>query len=260
MKSFLYLLCFLMLYGCKQNKTSSRKIRPPKVLSFSENIEEAHNKPAFRDHEIVSFHIDLKFGGKTRLDADISMTTNSEKVRLAKANGATLVYDGKNLYLSPAKVNEKEARFDIFTWQYFFSMPFKLTDPGTIWEERSDQKLDGKTYQAARLTFTANTGDSPDDWYLIYKDPNTNRLKAAAYIVTFNSKPEEAEKNPHIIVYSDYKMVEGVAFASKWKFYDWNRENGLGKQLGEAEISNIHFLEKEKNLFKRPEDFRLIKR
>ncbi|WP_159039919.1 DUF6503 family protein [Christiangramia fulva] len=259
MKGFHYLLFLLIFISCKNDSGQPVEIvRPPKVLSFSQNIEEAHNKPAFRGHEVVTFHIKLKFGGNTRLDANISMTTNSEKVRVANANGATLVYDGKKLYLSPASANGKNARFDIFTWQYFFSLPFKLTDPGTIWEEKSARKLNGNTYQTARLTFMPGTGDSPEDWYLIYKDPDTNRLKAAAYIVTFNSEPEEAEKNPHIIVYSDYVMVEEVAFASNWKFYKWSEENGIGQQLGEAEISDIHFIEKEKGLFKKPTDSRII--
>lgn len=258
MKSLLSIFCCLILCGCKQHETSSEEIKPPKVLSFSENIEEAHNKPAFREHEMVSFHLNLKFGGKTRLDADIHMTTNSEKVRLDKADGSSLIYDGENVYLTPAQAEENGARFDIFTWQYFFSMPFKLTDPGTVWEEKPDRELAGKTYQTARLSFMANTGDSPDDWYLIYKDPNTNRLEAAAYIVTFNSKPEEAEKNPHMIVYSDYKMIEGVAFASKWKFYEWNQDKGIGKQLGEAEVSDIRFSEMEKDLFNKPDDYKKI--
>lgn len=260
MKSFLSLLCILMLYGCKQQKTSSEEIKPPKVLSFSENIEEAHNKPAFRDHEVVSFHINLKFGGNTRLDADVSMTTNSEKVRMDRADGSSLIYDGKTVYLTPASAKDTGARLDIFTWQYFFSLPFKLTDPGTVWEEKPDRRLDGKKYQTARLTFMANTRDSPDDWYLIYKDPKTNRLKAAAYIVTFNSEVEEAEKNPHLIVFSAYKMIDEVAFATHWKFYNWNQEKGLGKELGEAEISDIHFSEEEKNLFKKPDDFKRIER
>lgn len=230
------------------------------MLSFSENIEEAHNKPAFREHEAVAFHINLKFGGNTRLDADISMTTNSEKVRLDRSDGSSLIYNGKEVYLTPSTARESGARFDIFTWQYFFALPFKLTDPGTVWEKTGYRYLNGNKYETSKLTFMKQTGDSPDDWYLIYKDPETSRLKAAAYIVTFNREKEEAEKNPHIIVYSKYKMVEGVAFATNWKFYNWDNKNGLGKLLGEAELNNIHFLEDQKGIFKKPSDFKIIER
>lgn len=261
MKCSLYCLCIIFLVACNQKtkKTDPKEITP-KVLTFSENIEEAHNKTAFREHEAIAFHIKLNFGGSNRLDADIRMTTNSEKVRLDRADGASLIYNGKEVYLSPSAANDAGARFDIFTWQYFFALPFKLTDPGTVWEDKGYRRLDGRKYETSKLTFISNTGDSPDDWYLIYKDPETSRLKAAAYIVTFSKEKEEAEKNPHLIVYSKYKMIEGVAFASKWKFYNWNEENGLGKLLGEAEISNIHFFENKESLFKKPSDYKLIKR
>ncbi len=261
MKACFYLIFLLFLTGCKQNNsTSAEKINPPKVLSFSQNIEEAHNKPAFRNHEAVAFHINLKFGGKTRLDADISMSTNSEKVRLDKEDGSSLIFDGQNVYLSPQTAKEEDARFDIFTWQYFFSLPFKLTDPGTVWDKKRERQLDGKNYKTARLSFMANTGDSPDDWYIIYKDEETNRLKAAAYIVTFSSSKEKAEENPHLIKYSDYKMIEEVAFATTWKFYNWNEEKGLGEQLGEAKITDIHFFEPQEKLFKRPASAKIVKR
>lgn len=269
MKNLLFLFLTLSLISCKEN-TNREKFPaepdqgigdgagPPPVLSFSENIEEAHNKTAFMNREAVSFKINLKFGGETRLDAKISMTTNSSRVRLDKSNGTTLIYDGESLFISPDSTRSEGARFDIFTWQYFFAMPFKLTDPGTVWEVQKSRTLDSLQYETAKLSFKPNTGDSPDDWYIVYKDSETNRLKAASYIVTFSQDKEIAAENPHAIVYSDYQMIENVAFATKWSFHNWNDQNGFGEKIGEARLSEIHFFDPVEGFFQAPENSKKI--
>lgn len=271
MKKLTFLFIFLSILSCKQN-TAEEKIpvepdhgigdgaRPPKVFSFSENIEEAHNKTAFKMKEAVSFDINLKFGGNTRLEGKVSMTTNSSKVRLDKADGSVIIFDSKKVYISPKTAKKEGARFDVFTWQYFFAIPFKLTDPGTVWENLDSKMIDSTKYETAKLSFESNIGDSPDDWYIIYKDPTTNRLKAAAYIVTFGKEQEKAEEDPHAIIYSDYKSIEGIDFATKWSFQNWNSEDGFGEKLGEANISNITFFSPESDYFKAPRNSEIVKR
>lgn len=271
MKKLLAFLCIMVIFSCKeQEKEKKIPVEPdngigngatsPPVFSFAENIEEAHNKPAFRNHEAVSFDISLKFGGKNRLQGNISMTTNSSRVRLNKSNGVSVIFDGSKVGLTPDTSTVGNSRFDVFTWQYFFAMPFKLTDAGTIWDQKQMRVLDSAKYESAKLSFRSNIGDSPDDWYIVYKDAETERLKAAAYIVTFSKDLQKAEEDPHAIVYSKYKMVQGVAFATQWNFYNWNEETGLGEQLGSAEITNIKFFSPEENTFKIPENAKLVKR
>lgn len=271
MKKLTFLLIFLSILSCKQNNTEEKLpvepehgigdgARSPKVFSFSENIEEAHNKTAFMMKEAVSFDINLKFGGNTRLEGTVNMTTNSSKVRLDKADGSVLVFDGENVYINPSSAKTEGARFDIFTWHYFFAMPFKLTDPGTVWEELESKTIDSIEYETAKLSFEPNVGDSPDDWYVIYKDSKTNRLKAAAYIVTFGKEQEKAEEDPHAIVYSDYKSVENVEIATKWSFHNWDSQDGVGEKLGEATISNINFFSPENDFFEAPENSETLKR
>ncbi|TBW28393.1 DUF6503 family protein [Gramella sp. KN1008] len=269
MKKIIFLIGILILFSCKENKSEERipvepdngigdGAGPPPALSFSENIEEAHNKVAFMTHEAISFEIKLKFGEKTQLDARISIMTNSTGVRVDKADGTSIIYDEKTSVITPASAKTEGARFDLFTWQYFFAMPFKLTDPGTVWEVQEKRKLDSLEYNTAKLSFEAGTGDSPDDWYIIYQDPETGRIKAAAYIVTFSKEQAKAEENPHAIVFSDYEMIENVAISTKWSFHNWNETDGLGEKLGEAEITDIKFFVPEENYFKTPENSRII--
>ncbi len=219
-----------------------------------QNIEKAHKKSDFFAHKAISFDINISFGGKERLDAKMTMLTNSTKIRIDKKDGSSLIYNGEKVFLSPPEANDKGARFDMFTWSYFFALPYKLNDPGTSLELQEMRVLDTIQHQTAKLTFEKNVGDSPDDWYILYTDPKENILKAAAYIVTFGStgNTEKAESDPHIIQYNDFVDLEGIPFATTWDFYGWTAEKGVTDTLGKTTISNITFLQDEGTVFHPP--------
>ncbi|WP_074408193.1 DUF6503 family protein [Aquimarina megaterium] len=225
------------------------------------NIEKAHKKADFLTHKAVSFNIVISFGGKLRLDGKITMLTNSTKIRIDKKDESKLIYTGENVFLCPEDANDKGARFDIFTWTYFFAMPYKLNDPGSKLELENMRALNKVDYQTAKLSFEKGIGDSPDDWYIIYTDPKDHTLQATAYIVTFGSKGDitKAESDPHIIQYQDFKTVKGIPFATKWKFYGWTEEKGITNELGEATITDITFLDDEGSIFKTPDNAKEIK-
>ncbi len=223
-------------------------------------IEKTHKKNQFLSHKAVSFYIDISFGGKKRLDGKITMLTNSSKIRIDKNDETKLIYDGKNVYLCPEDANSKGARFDMFTWSYFFGLPYKLNDPGTNIERKEDRELNNRTHTTAKLTFDAGTGDAPDDWYILYADPSTRLLQAAAYIVTYGSNGDttKAESDPHAIYYKDYITLNDIPFATKWEFYGWTSEKGITDKIGEAVISDITFLEEESEIFTTPENSKKI--
>tara|TARA_R100000935_G_scaffold58622_1_gene96599 strand:- start:2218 stop:3090 length:873 start_codon:yes stop_codon:yes gene_type:complete len=273
MKNYILAFIILAFIGCKnETKNDSKKeevimtepdggigdgaVSP--AVAFAKGIESAHNKTDWNNKRAVSFDISLSFGGQERLNGKVTTLTNSSKVRIDKKNGSQLIYDGNEVYLCPANADAKGARFDMFTWQYFFAIPFKLTDPGTKWEPMESVQLNGNPYDVGKLSFENNIGDAPDDWYVVYQERASGLLHAAAYIVTFGTEQEKAEQNPHAIVYSNYKVVEGIPIATKWSFRNWNSKDGFGDQLGEATISNIVFFNAEDSLFEEPKNSLLI--
>ncbi|WP_298312488.1 DUF6503 family protein [uncultured Aquimarina sp.] len=227
---------------------------------FTKTIEKAHKKDKFLNHKAVSFYVNIIFNGKEHLDGKVTMLTNSSKIRIDKKDESKLIYDGENVYLCPADANDKGARFDMFTWTYFFGLPYKLSDPGTKLELQDDRMLNNTKHSTAKLTFEAGTGDAPDDWYIIYADPVAKSLQAAAYIVTFGSDGDtsKAEADPHAIHYKEFTTVDDIPFATKWEFYGWTSEKGMTDKLGEATITDITFLEKEGELFDDPENSKII--
>ncbi len=99
--------------------------------------------------------------------------------------------------------------------------------------------------------------DSPDYWYLLYSDRDTERLVAMAYIVTYGTPVEDAERDPHAIVYDDFVRVGGVVLSRRWRFYPWSAEGGPGGDLiGEVILSNVRFVKADEARFDRPADSR----
>ncbi|MGB3775210.1 MAG: DUF6503 family protein, partial [Leeuwenhoekiella sp.] len=193
-------------------------------------------------------------------DARITMLTNTGKIHMDKPDGSSLIYTGEKAFLSPKTAVDEDARFNMFTWPYFFALPYKLDDPGTNFVSLGKKQFDGQERDTYKLTFENGTGDTPDDWYIIYLNENQS-VHAAAYIVTFGGKEQnEAEENPHCIVYKYYAEVQGVPIATSWGFYNWSEEKGLlGEPIGQATLSNVNFLTPSPNLFVEPESSMLIK-
>lgn len=222
-------------------------------LNFVKEIEKAHNAKKFHKHDLVSFDIDLVFDGKSTLKGKMISSTNSNKIKLIKGDGTVIVFDGNKVWVTSAENNTARARFDIFTWQYFFMAPFKLADNGTIWKDLGKQTyLTSQQLYAAELTFDKGTGDASEDYYIVYKD-DANLIKGMGYIVTFGGKSlAEAEKNAHAIVYSDYVKQDGISFPRKWAFHNWNKISGISNEIGEANITNIKFLKNTDVYFDKP--------
>lgn len=247
----LSLLVLVSLVSCGE---SSRPATLP-TNSLPQQIEEAHQKEDLLSYEAVQWDFKLFFGGKERLDATLTILTNSTKGLLEMADSTQIFFDQDRVYYSPNRKSDKGVRFDAFTWSYFFLLPYKLTDPGTKWSPYSSTPIAGKAYRSEKLSFEAEVGDAPEDWYIVYANPSTNLLEVAAYIVTANKSVEEAEADPHAIEYADFTTVEGIPFAQRWVFWEWREERGLTQELGSGEVSNIKLLKEAPMLKAVPEGF-----
>jgi hypothetical protein len=217
---------------------------------FVAAIEQEHQKNAFLQKELIAFDLSLYFGGKPRFIGTVKMTPSGDLVRMEDSS-KVMLWDGKKAYISPDTISYSKGRFDLLTWSYFFAAAYKLSDPGTRMEYLGDKELNGVSFEASKLSFEANVGDSPDDWYIVYKDQSSNLLAALAYIVTYGKSKEAAESDPHAISYEAYETVAGIPIATQWNFWTWNEAGELNKLLGEGIISNVRFTKKN------PEDFKL---
>ena len=253
MKTAFYLFYISLFFiSCKKESSVIKPIEVS-VPELTKKIEIAQKKNAFLSKEVISYSLNVKFQGQEYLNAKITQTVNGDKIKMEKASGETLLFDGKNVFTNKKNSDLNGARFDVFTCPYFFALPYKLNDNGTVWSQFEQKQINGKNAATGKLTFKPNTGDAPDDWYVIYKDAATNYLVGVAYIVTFGGENlAEAEKHPSGLKYSEFKLIDGIPIATQWFWYDWDSKNGFHKEIhGEGTVSNISFSKFDAKLFEK---------
>ena len=227
--------------------------KPIKTASnFVEQVQKAHNVSRVYAADALTCDLEITINGKPTT-VTLTTKTNSGKMRLQYADGKTVMYDGKKIWLNGGDATDyRQARFDILTWQYFFMAPFKMDDAGTNWQLLTDKMLDNNDYARAKLTFKQGTGDTPNDWFIMHRNKATDFLAAMAYIVTFGKSVSEAEKRPNGITYNDFITVEGVQFATTWTFGKWSEQRGFYDNKGGAKIKNIRFIKSSTETFAPP--------
>ncbi len=220
-------------------------------------IEAAHNKDAWYAQPGVRTNIVVEFGGRTSVEGTLTMAPNGGVARIDRAAGGAVIFDGETAWITPADAEFPGARFHSLTWSYFLAAPYKLSDPGANVAETGARKMSGQEYDTAKLTFDAETGDAPDDWYFLYADSGSGLLGSMAYIVTFGKDAAEAEQEPHAIVYGDYQDVEGIPVPMKWTFHSWNEAQGIhGDPIGVVTLDGFEFAAPPAGAFDKPEDAR----
>ena len=224
-----------------------------------EAIERAHGGAAYDQQGLVQATYGIRFG-PMRFGGTMWFTPSMDRIRLEMEDVAVMGYDGETAWMLPAtegaEVPGPPARFHLFTWPYFAAVPFKLDDPGTRHEDAGVLPVmnPDDLRRGTRVTFGEGVGDAPEDWYIAFADPESGRLAALAYIVTYSKSAEEAEESPSVIVYSDDMEVEGVWLARTWAFHHWDSEGGIrGEAKGSGKLSDLRFVPFRSEMFERPE-------
>jgi hypothetical protein len=239
----LLLLILISVVACKKNEQ-------PK--DFVTEAETAHLKLKFLKKDAIQYTIVASFGGQEWINGIMTLATNSEKGKIEFKNGSQIIFNGSSVFYSKEIKDNSNVRFDAYTIPYFFLLPYKLSDQGTVWSHYQNKEKDSLSFNTKKLSFVAGTGDAPDDWYVVYTNKKTNLIEKTAYIVTFGGATQtEAEKNPHAIEYLNYKMIDGIPVATIWKFWSWQKDIGFQKELGSAEISNLKFIKTTPDFFKK---------
>ncbi len=257
----------IVLFSCQsvnneidknENKMDTTEIVAVKEVNpFVAKIEEVHHAEIWNSKKVFKCKFELYFGGNLRFKGFLYTTPSATKTRLESEDGTIMIFDGQNAYISPDTSTYERARFDVLTWSYFLAAPYKLSDQGTKIEEQGVRLLNDVPYDAAKLSFEANVGDSPDDWYILYKDQKRNLLSAMAYIVTYGKSKEEANQNPHCITYESFIEFEGIPFATVWNFWTWTPAGEMDKLLGTAKLSYFEFVDSASDLFTKNENFKI---
>jgi hypothetical protein len=139
--------------------------------------------------------------------------------------GARMAWDGEQAW----SVEWKGAppRFTAQLSFYFLNLPWLVHDPGVnLGEPGAGQLWDDPTpYATVMMTFDEGVGDTPEDSFELYVHPETHRLKACRYVMTYRAVlPPGAEKAPaHVVVFDEHDTVGGLVVPTRLTLYGTDR-------------------------------------
>ena len=161
----------------------------------------------------------------------------------------SLVYGKPTLSLDGMEIkDEKALGGTVFLRKvnfYWFTMMYKLKDPGTNYKHLGMEEINGIQYDKVSLIYDADvTKKEKNDEYILYFNPKTHLID-----LFFFSLPDWGINEPILKMTLDYEVVDGLYISTMRKSFGPN-EKGEYQLNGAYSFKDITF----NNGFK-PEDF-----
>ncbi|EDM43150.1 hypothetical protein SCB49_11764 [unidentified eubacterium SCB49] len=100
---------------------------------------------------------------------------------------------------------------------YFYSMPFVFADSGIVYTSMPQKELDGKMYNVFKVSYEDGIGYSSKDEYMLFSDPDTNKMAWLGYTVTGKSNAKSDKWS--FIKYSEWQEVNGLQLPKKLTWF-----------------------------------------
>lgn len=133
-------------------------------------------------------------------------------------------WDGSRAW---SKFDTPDAKVPVHFWAltpyYFVGLPFVFADPGVHLDVLLGEPDFGlPPCDVVRVTFAADTGDAPGDYYLAHFAKRDGRLLAVRYVVSWKPfvAPRGLAHTPEkLLVYSEFDGVGALTMARTHTFY-----------------------------------------
>jgi len=139
--------------------------------------------------------------------------------------------------LAGKKLDDKEAigmsHFLRKANYYWFTMFFKLNDPGTSHKYLGTENVNGIAYEKVEISFDGNkTGKEQNDMYVLYINPTTHLVDRF-----FFSLPALGINKPVLLMEVEYAKIKGLQIPAVRKIYRPNNEGKYAKEAWLIETS-----------------------
>ncbi len=231
MKHLIYLTTLAFIVACQpatQNESTEQEApayqKPDHHSEYLTRVLDAHG----------GYEQWTKMKSLSYMKGDESTITNlqNRKIRLESPK-QTIGFDGTDVWVTPDSVDTERTRFYHNLYFYFYAMPFVVGDPGAYYEEVAPRELNGTTYNGIKISYGENVGDAPDDNYIIWVNPDTNKMEWLMYTVTFRTG--EATNNYKLIRYENWDTFSDLLLPTSIQWYNFDGST-VGEPRGEATI------------------------
>lgn len=186
-----------------------------------------HSWASYEQHDLNVMPGQKGVALQSLVDGTPALTLDGESITEPKAIGGTVFLRKVNFY--------------------WFTMMYKLKDPGTNYKHLGTEKVDDITYDKVSLTYNADvTKKEKNDEYILYFNPDTHLIDQFYF-----SLPDWGIDKPVLKMTLSYETIDGMLISTVRKGYMPNETGGY-MPIGVYTFSDIKF----NNGFKK-EDFKL---
>jgi uncharacterized protein DUF6503 len=259
-KTTLLLLTIVLFFSCKQDtKTNDYK---NKTLDLTTSIYPENISKIFDAHgslETWNTMQSLIFTMPKPDGNEVTTTNLKSRESLINMPFHTIGFDGNELWLlqKDTTTYKGNPRFYYNLMFYFYAMPFILADDGISYKDVNPLTFEGKDYPGIHISYDAGIGESSEDEYILYYNPETYKMEWLGYTVTYFSK--EKGKEFHFIKYGDWQSVEGLKLPKTLTWYDYENNKPTTKR-NDVNFVNVLLSKTKPNdsLFKKPNNAKII--
>lgn len=135
-------------------------------------------------------------------------------------------------------------RFWALTPYYFVGVPFVFADAGINLSVAGETTFEERTYDLVKVTFAANTGDAPDDFYIVYIDRETRRVGGVRYIVSYPGFfPDGGHSPEKFMAYDGAQTISGITLPETFRTFKWDPEaRQHGELVTNSMLTEVSFL------------------
>jgi hypothetical protein len=217
------LIALLTTFGCA---APGPETAPPETGSdvVAKMIAAHGGLEKWRSAPTVSFQDTFSYAGEA--PPRTSRVVVDQQARRAHLDfpetGARISWDGEKVWSEKWQA-PVPPRFLALLSYYFLNLPWLAADPGVrLSEPGRGKRWDMPTeYITVKMTFEPGVGDTPDDYYLLFIDPESYQLRASEYTVTYaDILPPGVEELKDVIVYEDFTTVNGLVVPARAPIYE----------------------------------------
>ncbi|MFD0861324.1 DUF6503 family protein [Sungkyunkwania multivorans] len=249
--------------SCKQDKKSDKEIivlpeekaTTVDLSRYPENLQKVFARHGGLDNWQEQQSLTYKIKGN-----EIHYINLKDRKDRVDGENFKIGFDGKDVWLHADEGAYKgNARFYHNLFFYFYAMPFVLADEGVNYSEATPLTFEGTEYPGIRISYDNGVGDSPEDEYYLYYNPDTYQMEWLGYTVTYATG--EKSDDVHWIRYNDWTDLKGLLLPNSITWYDYEddtiKEPKSTIEFKEAELSEVAYGD---NVFDKPEGATVIEK
>ncbi|MEK6481557.1 DUF6503 family protein [Catalinimonas sp. 4WD22] len=237
-------LLFFFTYACADSSTkresNAELITQDSLPELLNEVLDAHGGlERWREMQLLEFDLysDTTFVDHQLVDLENRKVLISNDLYTIGYNGDEVWFTGKE-----SEFPGGSARFYHNLQFYFFALPFVFADPGVVHEVLEPRTFQGKAYEVMRFTYESEVGDSPEDEYIIYINPDNKRMELLLYTVTYFTGEDADGYGARL--YSQWQQVNGLRVPLTSERYNWENDS-LGEFRYASGYKNVILEERE---------------